>query len=282
MKNFLKIAVAAFALVAWHAQAVSTPTNAVPISGFTTVSSLTGPELVPVVQGGVNMKATVAQIQASPAAAAAAVQTFANGTSNSLMNTSNVLATTIGATSNSLLSAIQGTNTALNTTIGATSNNLLSAIQGTNSALQSQITTLQAASGQTNLASLTLTNLTAGRVRTPTTQLAGFAVPSATTITTNLDFSQGSFQRVFINLGASSSKLLFNPTNFVDGDNIWLMVTCTNAVAGVVGTGQSPTGGSITLGGNPSTSLSGASKSALLNWQVMGTNNIIFSLTALP
>ena len=279
-------------------------TNTTAISALTSVGSITGSELIPVVQGGVTMKATAGQIQSAPSAAAPAVQTFATGVSNQLVSATNLLYTSQIASNSAALAALAATNAALLTAISTTnaaertamnlSNSIaiatiiasnsvaMNALAATNTAIQAQISALQVSAGQTNISTINLTNATVNRLMLPTYQAPSISFPVNATITTNVDFSKGTFQRIFVGMASSACTLLFAPTNFADGDNVWLDVVVTNSQAGTVGTATSVPGGTLNYWSASGAALSGSKKETLLNWQVMGTNNLMFTQAIHP
>ena len=183
------------------------------------------------------------------------------------------------ATNNTLLAAISATNAPIQAQIQATNAAAQAAIQATNTIVQNEMAALQAGGGPlTNGATASFASASINRLSTPSTNMPTLSETTSGNAQLNLDFSKGSFQTIAVGIFNATSGVFFNPINWRDGDNVWLEVICTNGISGNVGTVGSVTGGSIdswNVNKNTGATLNGSVKTALLNWQVLGTNLIL-------
>lgn len=289
-------------------------TNLVKVSALPTAGALTGAEIVPMVQSGSTVSATLAQIQAAPQGFAnsvsnlmqaqisnsvifaAGVSNFLNAVSNTVppVNANGVIVSNNAVIVSNRVNAIITADGTVSNSVVTVSNQVttllgnVATINGVTNGLQNQITALQVAQGATNGGTLALQQL----------QLTTFAVtppvqvPSSQLLTNFVDFAKGANQYVWVGLGNSASVALFLPTNFVDGENVFLWVTVTNSIAGYVGCCTNTTGGNVqnwaggfAAAGGTATQLTGSRKAAVLNWTVVkqnSTNNLIFTQSIAP
>jgi hypothetical protein len=314
--NYLKILV----LLLATADAVTAQvTNTVKVSALPSAGTITGSEIIPMVQSGATVSASVNQIIAQAQAATASA-------SNTLAAAQAATVTTLGAWTNIIaanagtnLINLQASNTVIRAAMTASNNVALAAINATNAAIQAALQASNAvyqaeiaaagasggSGGTLNVTNLVVTNIVSGAITTAvfsaTSLIAGNAetpiyqisAPSGNisgVLVSNIDFSKGSFQVINapINSGTPTSvMLLFTPINWHNGDNVWLLVKNTESTAAYCGSSTTATGGTIDAwgitannGGYP-VQMSGSVKSALLNWQVFGTQ-LIFTATAHP
>lgn len=278
-----------------------TNTVTVPALVFAT-TPLTGAERVPLYQSGLK-SATVAQINADPvnyttaiSNQTAAVRGSLNAASNSVTSISNAFITVSNAwvTGSNSFTAANASNFQINSNANLnTSNQVAGILQRTNgfytsdnpakyqTVTQVSNTVLNAVAAAqfgvtTNGASVNFRN-----VLTPSVYLGSFAPQSANNFTNiALDLSAGNFQTIDVNPINSSSSFRFVFANPQDGQNVWLLVRSVNNIAYFFAAG----GGVDSWNGSGATngfSVSSSQKTALLNWQVMGTN-VIFTSSIHP
>lgn len=309
MKKTLILFVTCLALPAWS-QVLS---NGVALHLIPSAATpLTGAEIVPMSQitSGTNAtkSATVSQINAIPlnfaqqasntvslvSAAMITADGIISNKVNTVSNTANAIIAGALAVSNTVNASISsvasinaaesGTITALNIVSNSVTVNTtaIGGLGGETNRLESEIATVNAALG---LAVSNSSSATFTRLSLPATTLPMVAAPSAGW-TNLLDFSQGSQQIITVGLPNTSNPFLFTPTNYQNGDNLWLMVICTNNQPGFVGSMLAVPGSGVvdvwtptmtSKNGGMSLQLTGATKKALLNWQVI-SNNLIFTM----
>lgn len=309
MKKFLVLSLVVVVAQSVFGQAL---TNAIKISQLTTATTpLAGNEIVPLVQSAVTKQATVAQV--IYAATAANVQTSNTlaalivTATNSIATASNTIIANAAADKNALIAtnallagAITTTSNGLAGTITTTSNALAGALTSTNAALLAalaasnsiyQVEIAAAAAGVTNAVTNFGTGTFTRLVTTSYTWPNQLQIP-ITQSNTFIDFTKGSLQRVYCGLATTVSRITFTPTNFVDGDNVYLEVIVTNGTAGNVGTENNLpgngtldpwTGSAVSKGSfvDYYSQLAGGTKTAMLNWQVF-SNNVVFSMSIHP
>lgn len=294
-----------FLILAVTVLADPAPTNSVKISALPSAGTLGGGELVPMVQGGITKQGTVGQIQVIPLTANTAssnalqasiivVSNWSGTASNALqaqiilnMATNASLVAAVNAASNSLTTVSNSLNATV-TALGTVSNALtvvsntvnansasIATLQGATNGMNTRIATLEAAGGGTNASAVSF-----NRISTPTFQMPSVAslAVSAQVTNINVDFNNGTFQKVFVSFVSGNGVVVFKPMNFRDGDNMFLEVILTNGISGNVGTSSTATNGTIdawtsTTIANANgdySQVSGSVREALLNWQVMG------------
>jgi hypothetical protein len=321
MKNYLAIAVCALAL-ALPARAQYNITNTVTLTVpgvFTNKAStvvttnnlktsavgdagaVNGSDTIVIAQGTVTKKASIAQIIAAAAAVGSQASNYLSLviTTNAAkdyvvavfatngFNTVNAVeaATTaatraaLEATNSAILNYEYSVTSALDSKYNTASNALHVALDATNTILAARIDTVSAlVGGSTNGGSMSLARLS----------LATFTMPdvlvttSGTTSNALIDFSQGSQQKVLFNPSYANNAVQFVPTNWRDGDNVWLWVHQPDVFPCYVGSVSNGVSGA-TLESFDNTfrrnnAVGTSNKDYMLNWQVFGTN-IIFGIT---
>lgn len=299
MKKILALFVTALAVTV-QAQV----TNVVKISQLPSSNPLTGSELLPIVQSGSTVSATINQIIAG----AVTIENYAsnflylNITTNianlvTVSNNANTFAATalsqvqatnaalqalLGATNTALLNAIMNTNAALIADLNAASNQLHGALISTNGIIQTEISSL--GGGVTSGSSPTFGTVTAQSIIAPfyktTSTNAGSLLISSSFPAFNL--SNWQITQYTASGGSFGSFVLFNLSNAADGQNDSIVISVSSSIQGAVGFYATPPAGYTMVFSSGFTSINsftgfgvnlpgGKTETIILNAEVVGT-----------